>query len=213
MRCRENPDTPEGAHATGQNVAASALVPAPASPAIAAATESAASQGLLVSGLTLELDPERNGELRLGELRIPGGPDLTNVTANTSYRDRNLQLTDMNLAPEIHLRLLGIDGSKLEQQFLDVTLDADRLLGGNANITLNVPRPRQAARREARARHQRALRADAPAFPETRPAAVRQPRQIPRRFHRQHRPTQNVVGPHGNPRRWPRVRRHDDRTR
>ncbi len=132
------PDTPEGAHATGQNAAASALVPAPASPAVAAATESAASQGLLVSGLTLELDPARNGELRLGELRIPGGPDLTNVTANTSYRDRNLQLTDVNLAPEIHLRLLGINGSKLEQQFLDVALDADRLLGGNADITLNI---------------------------------------------------------------------------
>ena len=132
------PDTPEGAHATGQNVAASALVPAPASPAIAAATESAASQGLLVSGLTLELDPERNGELRVGELRIPGGPDLTNVSAATSYRDRDLRLTDATLAPEIHLRLLEINGSRLEQQFLDAAIDADRLLSGNASITLNI---------------------------------------------------------------------------
>ncbi len=107
------PDTPEGAHATGQNAAASSVVPAPASPAVAAATESAASQGLLVSGLTLELDPDHAGELRLGELRIPGGPDLTNVSAATSYRDRDLRLTDVNLAPEIHLRLLEINGSKL----------------------------------------------------------------------------------------------------
>ena len=132
------PDTPEGARATGQNAAASSVVPAPAAPAVAAATESAASQGLLVQGATLELDPDRSGELRLGELRIPGGPDLTNVSATTSFRDRDLRLTDVNLAPEIHLRLLEINASKLEQQILDAAIDADRLLGGNANITLGI---------------------------------------------------------------------------
>ena len=108
----------ETAEAAGQAAAASPLVPIPASPVVAATTSAAVGQGLLIQNLNLELDPAQNGELRVGELRIPGGPDLRDVSAKTSYRNRDLQLTDLVLAPEIHIRLLGIDASKLEAQFL-----------------------------------------------------------------------------------------------
>ena len=131
------PDTPEGARASGQAAAASAYVPAPASPAVAGVTTAAAGQGLLVSGLTLELDPERQGELRVSELRIPGGLDLTNVHGQTSYRERDLQLTDLTLAPDIHFRSLTVDGSKLEQQLLAISFDAD-LFKGRANASINT---------------------------------------------------------------------------
>ncbi len=131
------PDTPEGARASGQAAAASALVPAPAAPAVAGVTTATASQGLLVSALTLELDPEHGGEFKVGELRIPGGVDLTNVHGLTSYRQRNLQVTDLTLAPDIYFRSLNIDGSKLEQQLLAVSLDAD-LFRGRASAAIHT---------------------------------------------------------------------------
>ena len=131
------PDTPEGARASGQAAAASALVPAPAAPAVAGATTATASQGLLVSGLTLDLDPERSGEFRVGELRIPGGPDVTDVHGATSYRQRDLQLTDLMLAPDLYFRSLNIDGSKLERQLLGVSFDAD-LFKGRASAEIHT---------------------------------------------------------------------------
>ena len=119
----------ETANAAGQAAAASPLVPVPASPVVAATTSAAVGQGLLIQNLNLELDPTQNGELRVAELRIPGGPDLKDVSAKTSYRNRDLQLTDLVLAPDIRFRLLGIDASKLEQQLLGVTVAADLFKG------------------------------------------------------------------------------------
>ena len=73
----------------------------------------------------------------MASLSSPGLPDLHDVSARTSYRNRDLQLADLTLAPEIHVRLLDIDGSKLEQQLLGVALDAD-LFGGHANLSANL---------------------------------------------------------------------------
>ena len=119
----------ETAEAAGNAAAASPYVPIPASPVVAATTSAAVGQGLLIKNLNLELDPAQNGELRVDELRIPGVDELHNVSAHTSYRNRNLQLTDLVLAPDIRFRLLGIDGSKLEQELLAVTLAADLFKG------------------------------------------------------------------------------------
>ena len=119
----------ETAEAAGNAAAASPLVPIPASPVVAATTSAAVGQGLLIQNFNLELDPTQNGELRVAELRIPGLPNLRDVSAGTSYRNRDLQLTDLVLAPDIRFRLLGIDASKLEQQFLSVTVAADLFKG------------------------------------------------------------------------------------
>ena len=104
---------------------------------MAGATAASVSKGIVVKGLTLELDPARDGELRVGELVVPGLPDLHDVAARTSYRNRDLVISDLTLAPEVHIRTLGIDGSKLEQQFLAITLDAD-LFKGRAGLTANL---------------------------------------------------------------------------
>lgn len=131
------PDTPEGARAAGQRAAASAYVPAPAAPAVAGATAAVGQQGLLINNANLELDPAQNGELRITELRIPAGPDLRDISAHTSYRQRNLQLTDLRLAPDIFFRHLSIDGSKLSQELLAVSLDAD-LFKGRVNAMVST---------------------------------------------------------------------------
>lgn len=129
--------SPETAKAAGKSAAASAAVPAPMSPAVAGATAGAVSQGLLISGLTLELESGRAGELRWDELRIPGGPDLRKIQAATSYRDRDLQISGLNLAPEIRFRALTLDASKLDQQLLGISFDGD-FFGGQADATVQL---------------------------------------------------------------------------
>jgi autotransporter translocation and assembly factor TamB len=131
------PAPPETAHATGQAAAASSNVPAPVSPIVSGATAATVDQGLLVRDLNLELDPDHAGELRLAELSIPGGPDLKDVTAATSYRDRDLQLANLTLSPDIRFRTLSVDASKLAQQLLGVSFDAD-LFQGRANATVQL---------------------------------------------------------------------------
>ncbi len=127
----------ETAKATGQAAAASSNVPAPVAPIVSGATTAAVDQGLLISNLNLDLEPDRAGELRVAELRIPGGPDLQNVAAATSYRERDLQLSNLTLSPDIRCRTLSIDASKLEQQLLGISLDAD-LFQGRADVTVQV---------------------------------------------------------------------------
>ena len=130
------PDTPEGARSAGQTAAASSVVPVLVSPVVAGATTAVGEQGLLVRDANLELDPTQNGELRIAELRIPGISDLQNITGRTSYRSRDLQLTDLRLSPDLFFRNLTIDGSKLDQQLLTLALDADLFKGrANASIT------------------------------------------------------------------------------
>ena len=131
------PDTPEGARAAGQAAAASSLVPAPVAPVVSGAATAVNAQGLLVKDANLELDPTQNGELRIAELRIPGISDLQNITGRTSYRNRDLQLSDLRLSPDIFFHQLTIDGSKLDQQLLTLALDAD-LFKGRANATITT---------------------------------------------------------------------------
>ena len=131
------PDSPEGARASGQAAAASSLVPAPVAPVVSGAATAVNAQGLLVKDANLELDPTQNGELRIAELRIPGISDLQNISGRTSYRNRDLQLTDLRLSPDLFFRNLTIDGSKLDQQLLTLALDAD-LFKGRATATITT---------------------------------------------------------------------------
>ena len=132
------PASRETAFAAGQSAAASAAVPAPAAPAVAATTTASVSKGIVVKGLTLELDPRaRRRTARRRTRRPPACRTCTTFPARTSYRNRDLVISDLTLAPEIHLRTLGIDGSRLEQQLLAISLDAD-LFKGHAGLTANL---------------------------------------------------------------------------
>ncbi len=95
------------------------------------------SGGLLVSKLNLDLDPDRPGELEAAELRIPGGPDLRGLAARTSYKDRDLQITALDLAPEISLRMIEFDASKLNQQSLKIALAGD-VFGGQLDAVAHL---------------------------------------------------------------------------
>ncbi len=124
------PTTESKAEAAGKNAAASSAVPAPAAPAVAGATQSVAESGLRVAGFDLELPPDRPGRLRVGELQIPGGPNLTDIQAGATYRNRNLELTNFNLDPNFRFRRVAIDGSGLpERETLVIRLDGDIFAG------------------------------------------------------------------------------------
>ena len=125
------------ADAQGAAASKSSAVPAPAAPAVAAATSGVVGEGLLIRRLNLDLDPDRPGEFEAAELRIPGGPDLQKVAARTSYRQRDLQITGLELAPEIRVNLLQLDGSGLGREVLKIALDGD-VFRGKAQVAVQL---------------------------------------------------------------------------
>jgi hypothetical protein len=58
-----------------------------------------------VKGVDMLLDPENPGHLRVARLAVPGLPVWENLTAETSYVDRNFFIKSLRLAPELVRRL------------------------------------------------------------------------------------------------------------
>jgi hypothetical protein len=128
---------PVPADAQGAAASKSAAVPAPAAPAVAASTAAVVGGGLLVSKLNLDLNPDQPGELEAAELRIPSGPDLQKIAATTSYKDRDLKIMGLDLAPEIRLRTVEFEASALNRELLKIGVDGD-VFAGRANIAVQL---------------------------------------------------------------------------
>jgi hypothetical protein len=84
---------------------------------------------LIVDHLNLELDPAKPGELHMDALQIPGAPIWRNISARTSYTNKNLVIADLVLDDENQFRLIAIDASRLKSKSLEMVLDAT-LAGG-----------------------------------------------------------------------------------
>jgi autotransporter translocation and assembly factor TamB len=80
-----------------------------------------------LTGLYLSLLPDRAGVLKIQTLDIPGVRRWTDISGATSYRDRNLILTDLVIGPEISLRKLNLDVSKLSEAELGLSVDGSLL--------------------------------------------------------------------------------------
>jgi hypothetical protein len=78
---------------------------------------------LELAGLFLSLLPDRPGVLKIQTLDIPGVRRWTEVSGATTFRDRNLVITDFRIGPEILLRKFNLDASKLEQGRLGLGLE------------------------------------------------------------------------------------------
>ena len=74
-------------------------------------------------GLFLSLLPDRPGVLKIETLDIPGVRRWTQISGATSFRDRNLIVTDLVIGPEISLRKFNLDVSKLSEAELGMSLD------------------------------------------------------------------------------------------
>ncbi len=76
----------------------------------------------VVEGLWFTLLPDRPGVLRLGALDIPGVRKWTEVSGRTTFRDRNLMLTELQIGPEIALERFNLDASQLDDARLGIGL-------------------------------------------------------------------------------------------
>ncbi|MGA7882207.1 MAG: hypothetical protein WCD63_15195, partial [Terrimicrobiaceae bacterium] len=67
-----------------------------------------------LAGLFLSLLPDRPGNLKVQTVDIPGVHRWTDISGHTTFRDRNLVLTDLKIGSEISLRTFNLDASKLD---------------------------------------------------------------------------------------------------
>ena len=88
-----------------------------------------------VKGFSLLLDPQATGYLRLARLQIPGVPVWENLTAETSYAQRNFFIKQLVLAPELVLEEVNFDASQRAQHIGSVDLKA-KLFGGSLHFAL-----------------------------------------------------------------------------
>ena len=89
-----------------------------------------------VRNVHLRLDPEKAGYLRVARLAIPGVPVWENLSAETSYTDRNFFIKDLRLAPELVLDEVNFDASQRAQNKGSVILKA-HAFGGTASLELS----------------------------------------------------------------------------
>ena len=66
----------------------------------------------VVRNLTLGLYPDRAGALRIDKLQIPNVHTWTDITATTTYANKNLFLRNLTLDEGLHFQTVNIDASK-----------------------------------------------------------------------------------------------------
>lgn len=76
----------------------------------------------VVEGLWFTLLPDKSGVLKVGILDIPGVRKWTEISARTTFRDRNLLLTELQIGPEIRLERFHLDASQLDEAELGIGL-------------------------------------------------------------------------------------------
>jgi autotransporter translocation and assembly factor TamB len=77
----------------------------------------------------LELDPKNPGELRAAVLQIPNADAWRNISAKTSYTNKNLVISGLKLDDQNEFRLIAFDASHISGRSLEMVLDAS-LAGG-----------------------------------------------------------------------------------
>lgn len=89
-----------------------------------------------VLGVDLFLHPEQAGYFRVKKLAIPGVPKWENLSATTSYENRNLFFKDLYLAPQLVINQLNFDASQRAQKKGSMMLKA-QAFGGTLELNLS----------------------------------------------------------------------------
>ena len=85
----------------------------------------------------LELDPKNPGVLRAATLQLPTADAWHNISAKTSYTNKNLVLSGVVLDQENQIRLFAFDASHIAARSLELVLDAS-LAGGTIAGSLGL---------------------------------------------------------------------------
>ena len=72
-------------------------------------------QDMVIKNLNLGLYPKKQGALRIDRVAIPGVNTWTNITATTTYADKNLFLHNLTLDANNKFETVNIDASQLAQ--------------------------------------------------------------------------------------------------
>ncbi|HEX8490115.1 MAG TPA: hypothetical protein VF626_03785, partial [Chthoniobacterales bacterium] len=86
-------------------------------------------QDFILEHFDLELDPKRPGELRATALQIPAAEPWRNISAKTSYTNKNLVISSLIFDDQNQFRLIAFDASHIAARSLEVVIDAS-LAGG-----------------------------------------------------------------------------------
>lgn len=78
---------------------------------------------LVLEHLSLDLNPTQAGELKIGKLQLASGRSWKDVTAQTTYKDKNLFLRDLVLDEKTHLKEVNLDASEIGAGKLEVGVD------------------------------------------------------------------------------------------
>src|SRR2546421_4088418 len=82
----------------------------------------------VVEHADLDINPRAPGELRIGRLQLPSGDNWSSISGQTSYANKNFVLRDLALSDQEQIRLLNIDGSRIDSKAL--TIDLNCIIGG-----------------------------------------------------------------------------------
>ena len=77
----------------------------------------------------LSLDPKNPGELRAAVLQIPNADAWRNISAKTSYTNKNLVISGLVLDDQNQFRLIAFDASHIAGRSIEVVLDSS-IAGG-----------------------------------------------------------------------------------
>jgi hypothetical protein len=88
-----------------------------------------------VQGIHIFLHPTEVGHLRIARLQAPGVPVWENLDAATTYRNRNLMITELELGPQVVFDVINFDASQRAQDKGSMAIKA-RLFGGTFELSL-----------------------------------------------------------------------------
>src|SRR6266536_718115 len=82
----------------------------------------------VVEHADLDLNPRAQGELRVARLQLPPGDNWSSISGQTSYSNKNFILRDLALSDQEQIRVLNIDGSRIDSKAL--AIDLNGIIGG-----------------------------------------------------------------------------------
>ena len=77
----------------------------------------------VVGHADLELNPRTPGQLRIETFQLPSGDTWLRVSGQTSYTNKNLVLSDLNLSDQEQLHFLQIDASQIDANYLAANIN------------------------------------------------------------------------------------------